>query len=67
MLLGIKKERKPSPYIINPKYSGEAAVIQEINGSFPLSARWGPEVIISQQACAVTEIGTSVIHSFNKL
>lgn len=66
MLLGIKMERKPSPYIINPKYSGEAAVIQEIKGNFIHSMRWGPEVTISRQVCAVTEIRMrSFIHSTN--
>lgn len=65
-LLGIKKERKPSPYIINPKEAGGAAEIQETSGNSVHSVRRGPGSTISRQACAVSKIRTLVTHSFNK-
>ena len=65
-LLGIKKERKPSPYIINPKKAGGAAEIQGTNGNSAHSVREGPGSPASRQACAVTKIRTVVTHSFNK-
>lgn len=66
MLLGTKKERKPSPYIINPKNAGGAAEIQETNGNLIHNVRRGPDSTISRQACAITKIRTLVTHSFNK-
>lgn len=66
MLLGIEKGRKRSPYIINPKYAGGAAEIQETNGNLIHNLRWGLDSTVSREACAVTKIRALVTHSFNK-
>lgn len=66
MLLGIKKERKPSPYIINPPNAEDTVKIQETHGNLIHDVRWDPEITSSRQACAVPRMRISVIHSVNK-
>lgn len=62
----MKKERKLSPYIINPQNAAETADMQEMNGNLIHDVRWDPEITISRQACAVARMRMSVTHSFSK-
>lgn len=60
------KRKQASPYIINPKYAGGVAEIQETNGNLIHRVRWGLDSTVSRQACEVSKIRTLVTHSFNK-